>query len=252
MSWCCHSGCRTTRCPRGQRLFLTFYSKYILNAEVASNHQKVRLFSSLAQVGKALASPVRLQLVDLLAQGDRTVEALAIELDLPVANVSHHLQVLREGGLLASRREGSHVRYRLVDEDAFRLYRMLRDVAARHLEEMDRAVRSYLGGEGLEAISREELSTRLRAGEIIVLDVRPEVEYRAGHLPSARSIPVRELASRLAELPRGVPVVAYCRGPFCVYAVEAVRLLRRHGREAIRLADGFPEWQAAGLAVERG
>jgi rhodanese-related sulfurtransferase/DNA-binding transcriptional ArsR family regulator len=215
---------------------------------------KTALFDELARVGKALASGRRLELLDVLANGERTVEALASETGLSVANTSQHLQVLRDGGLVASRRAGTWIRYRLADPEVFALWRALRTLAAARLAEVERLANAYVGDrDQLEPVTRQELARRLGDGDrLVVLDVRPASEYAAGHLPGAVSIPVGELGRRLAELPLDQEIVAYCRGPLCAFAHEAVALLREEGYVARRLEDGLPEWQAAGLAVTPG
>ena len=212
---------------------------------------KTALFDAFARVGRALASGRRIELVDVLANGERTVEALAGEVGLSAANTSQHLQVLRQAGLVTSRRAGTSVHYRLAAPEVFDFWRALRTLAAGRLAEVERLAAAYLGGRNqLEPVTREELASRLRDGDdLVVLDVRPAAEHAAGHLPGAVSIPVAELRRRLAELPRDREVVAYCRGPYCAFAHEAVALLRQEGFEARRLEDGLPEWQAAGLAV---
>ena len=212
---------------------------------------KTALFDALARVAKALASGRRIELVDVLANGERTVEALAGEVGLSVANTSQHLQILRQAGLVGSRRQGTSVHYRLAGPEVFELWRTLRTLAASRLAEVERLAVAYLGGrDDLEPVTREELARRLEDGDdLVVLDVRPAAEYAAGHLPGAVSIPVGELRRRLAELPADREVVAYCRGPYCAFAHEAVELLRDEGFAARRLEDGLPEWQAARLAV---
>jgi rhodanese-related sulfurtransferase/biotin operon repressor len=220
---------------------------------VAHRGTKIALFDEFARVGRALASGRRIELLDVLANGERTVEALAGEVGLSVANTSHHLQTLRQAGLVTSRRQGTSIHYRLAGPEAFELWRALRTLAASRLAEVERLVAAYLGGhDQLKPVTREELARRLQDGDdLVVLDVRPAAEYTAGHLPGAVSIPVGELRRRLAELPAGREVVAYCRGPYCAFAHEAVALLRQEGFSARRLEDGLPEWQAAGLAVTR-
>jgi rhodanese-related sulfurtransferase len=212
---------------------------------------KTALFDEFARVAKALASGRRIELVDVLANGERTVEALAGEVGLSVANTSQHLQILRQAGLVGSRRQGTSVHYRLASPEVFELWRTLRTLAASRLAEVERLAVAYLGGrDALEPVTREELARRLEDGDdLVVLDVRPAAEYAAGHLPGAVSIPVGELRRRLAELPADREVVAYCRGPYCAFAHEAVELLRDEGFAARRLEDGLPEWQAARLAV---
>jgi rhodanese-related sulfurtransferase/predicted transcriptional regulator len=212
---------------------------------------KTALFDEFARAAKALASGRRIELLDVLANGERTVEALAGEVGLSVANTSQHLQILRQAGLVASRRAGTSVHYRLAAPEVFELWRTLRTLAAGRLAEVERLAAAYLGSrDELQPVTREELTRRLRDGDdLVVLDVRPAAEYAAGHLPGAVSIPVGELRRRLAELPGEREIVAYCRGPYCAFAHEAVGLLREEGYAARRLEDGLPEWQAAGLAV---
>jgi rhodanese-related sulfurtransferase len=211
---------------------------------------KTALFDAFAQAAKALASGRRIELLDVLANGERTVEALAGEVGLTVANTSQHLQILRQAGLVSSRREGTSVHYRLAAPEVFELWRTLRTLAASRLAEVERLTVAYLGSrDELEPITREELTRRLQDDDLVVLDVRPATEYAAGHLPGAVSIPVGELRRRLAELPADREIVAYCRGPYCAFAHEAVGLLREEGYAARRLEDGLPEWQAAGLAI---
>ena len=211
---------------------------------------KTALFDAFARAAKALASGRRIELLDVLANGERTVEALAGEVGLSVANTSQHLQILRQAGLVSSRREGTSVHYRLAAPEVFELWRTLRSLAASRLAEVERLTAAYLGSrDELEPVTREELARRLQDDDLVVLDVRPATEYAAGHLPGAVSIPVGELRRRLAELPADREIVAYCRGPYCAFAHEAVGLLRDEGFAARRLEDGLPEWRAAGLAV---
>ena len=214
---------------------------------------KTALFDEFARAAKALANGRRLELLDVLANGERTVEALAGEAGLSVANTSQHLQVLRQGGLVSSRREGTSVYYRLAAPEVFELWRSLRTLASTRLAEVERLATAYLGArDQLEPVTREELARRLQDGDpLMVLDVRPAAEHAAGHLPGAVSIPVEELRRRLTELPTDREIVAYCRGPYCAFAHEAVAVLREEGFTAKRLEDGLPEWQAAGLAVTR-
>jgi rhodanese-related sulfurtransferase/DNA-binding MarR family transcriptional regulator len=214
---------------------------------------KTALFDEFARAAKALASGRRLELLDVLANGERTVEVLAGEVGLTVPNTSQHLQILRQAGLVTTRREGTSVHYRLAAPEVFELWRTLRTLAASRLAEVERLAAAYLGGrDELEPVTREELARRLQDGDPpMLLDVRPAAEHAAGHLPGAVSIPVDELRRRLAELPGDREIVAYCRGPYCAFAQEAVELLRREGFSARRLEDGLPEWQAAGLAVTR-
>ena len=212
---------------------------------------KTALFDAFARAAKALASGRRIELLDVLANGERTVEVLAGEVGLSVANTSQHLQVLRQAGLVTSQREGTSVHYRLAAPEVFDFWRALRTLAASRLAEVERLAAAYLDGrDQLEPVTRQELARRLQEGDdLVVLDVRPAAEHAAGHLPGAVSIPVDELRWRLAELPRDREIVAYCRGPYCAFAHDAVALLRQEGFEARRLEDGLPEWQAAGLAV---
>ena len=218
---------------------------------MADRVAKVALFDEFARVAKALASGRRLELLDVLANGERTVEALAGEVALSVANTSQHLQVLRQAGLVITRREGTSIHYRLAGPEVFELWRALRTLAATRLAEVERLAAAYLGArDQLEPVTRQELARRLGDGDpVVVLDVRLAAEHAAGHLPGAVSIPVEELRRRLAELPRDRDIVAYCRGPYCAFAQEAVELLRQEGFSARRLEDGLPEWRAAGLAV---
>lgn len=205
---------------------------------------KDTLFESIALMGKALASPVRLELVDLLAQAPRTVDELARQSGQATANISQHLQVLHAAGMVTRERDGNRVRYELAGDEALRLWLALREASALRLAEVERAARDYLGAD-VEAIDREELVERMSRGDVVLVDVRPEEEYEAGHIAGARSIPLNELERRLDELPKDQEIVAYCRGPFCAYAHEAVRSLRAGGREARRLENGWPEWRLA-------
>jgi rhodanese-related sulfurtransferase/DNA-binding transcriptional ArsR family regulator len=211
--------------------------------------RKTELFDQLARVGKALASGKRLELLDLLAQCPRGVAELAATAGLGMTSTSAHLQTLKHAGLVTTSRDGTTIRYRLADTDVAALCTQLRAVAAAHISDVDAARRGYLGAEDTEQIGRQELLRRARAGEVLVLDVRPAPEYAAGHIPGAVSIPVEELPARLAELPDDVEVVAYCRGAYCVFAHDAVRLLTAHGRRAVRLSDGMLEWRLAGQPV---
>ena len=214
---------------------------------------KDALFDGFAEVAKALASGRRAEIVDLLAQGERSVDEVADEIGQSVANTSHHLRAMARAGLLTTRRDGTRIFYGLASERVAALWGALRDVAAEHVAGIERLAAAYLGDRvGLEAISRDELAARLVRGDLIVLDMRPAPEYRAGHITGARSVPVSELRRNLRALPKGVDVVAYCRGPYCVYADDAVRELTRRGFRAQRLQDGFPEWKQAGLPVAAG
>jgi rhodanese-related sulfurtransferase len=212
---------------------------------------KDQLYEQFARIGKALSNPHRLELVELLAQGERTVEDLAAEANLPIANASQHLQVLRAAQLVDVRRDGLYAYYRLSDAHVFRVWQSLRDLGEQQLAEVGRLVESFLQDRSpLQSISAAELIERIEAGDVLLLDVRPEPEYRSGHIPQARSIPVNELETRLGELPRKKEIIAYCRGPYCVFADEAVALLQRHGYRARRLVEGLPDWQALNLPVE--
>lgn len=212
---------------------------------------KQALFAQFAAVARALGHPHRLEILEHLAQGERGVEALSQRVDLSIANTSQHLQQLRRAGLVASRRDGKFVLYRLTDDAVLTLLSSLRHVAERNLAEVERIVRGYFANrDSMEPVSREELLTRSRAGLVIVLDVRPADEFALGHLPGALNIPLKELSTRLAELDRGQEIVAYCRGAYCMLSFEAVAALRARGFAARRLADGFPEWKAAGLPLE--
>ena len=214
---------------------------------------KNALFDAFAEVAKALASGRRAEIVDVLVQGERSVDDLAGEIDQSVANTSHHLHALTRAGLLSSRREGTRVFYTLASARVGELWAALRDVAGEHVAGIERLASAYLGDRGdVEAITRKELASRLRRRDVVVIDVRPHSEYEAGHIPGARSLPPDEVRKRLRELPKDVEVVAYCRGPFCVYADDAVRALERRGYRARRLEDGLPEWRRAGLAVTTG
>jgi DNA-binding transcriptional ArsR family regulator len=203
--------------------------------------QKNALFEAIALMGKGFASPVRLELLDLLAQAPRTVQELARASQQSTANTSQHLQALQAAGLVSRRREGTSVRYALAGEDVLALWLALRNASAARLAEVERAAREYMG-EDVEAIGREELIARLARGDVVLVDVRPAEEYAAGHIAGARSIPIDELERRLAELPEDHEVIAYCRGPFCAYANEAVRTMARSGLRARRLDEGWPEW----------
>jgi rhodanese-related sulfurtransferase len=213
---------------------------------------KSSLYSQFARIGKAFASPARLELLDLLAQGERSVEELAQEAALSMANASAHLQALARAQLVASRKVGLRVYYRLADPSVFRLWVALREVGEQQLAEIDRLVASYFQDRQIfQPFSREELAQRLTEGETIVLDVRPLLEYRQGHIAGARSIPVDELEQCLAELAPHRQIVAYCRGPYCVFADEAVTMLRAHGFTAQRYTEGYPDWAEAGFPIER-
>ena len=214
---------------------------------------KEALFDAFADVAKAMASGRRAEIIDVLAQGERSVEDLAGEISQSVANTSHHLRSLARAGLVRTRRDGNRIFYALASDRVGHLWAAMRDVAAEHVAGIERLAEAYLGNrETLEAISRDELKGRLRRGDLVVLDVRPEAEYRAGHIAGARSLPYTELRRRLRSVPKDADVVAYCRGPYCVYADDVVRELGRRGYRARRLQDGFPEWKDAGLPVAAG
>lgn len=215
---------------------------------------KAQLYGQYARIGKALASPHRLELLELLAQGGRTVESLAAETGLSVANASQHLRLLHGAGLVETARRGLFVEYRLADDRVCDLCRAIRTTAERRLAELERLVRSEFAGRhgGAELVSMPDLLARARRGDVVILDTRPPAEYAAGHIAGALSVPIDELPRTLRRLPRGKEYVAYCRGPYCVYADRAVELLRKSGRRARRLLDGFPEWRAAGLPVDVG
>lgn len=214
---------------------------------------KKQIFTHFAQIAKAMASPNRLELLEALAQGERSVDKLAAATGMPIANTSHHLQVLREGGLVRSRKEGVQVIYSLSDDEVPQMLGCLRRVGERHLAEVELIVREHFANdEGLRPVNHRELTALLKSGEALVLDVRPPEEYEAGHIPGAVNIPIQSLPQRLTELPRGKEVVAYCRGPYCMLAVEAVKRLRKRGYRARRFEDGFPEWKSEGRPVAVG
>lgn len=214
---------------------------------------KDAVYEQLARVAKAAAAPKRLELLDLLAQGPRTVEALAAETATTVANASRHLQVLRAARLVEAEKRGLYVSYRLADDHVARFLLALRGLAHARLAELEQVTRAFLDGrDALEEVDHDELLARVRAGAVTVVDVRPADEYRAGHLPGALSIPLPELARRAGELPRRRAIVAYCRGPYCVMAIDAVALLRARGLRAHRLEDGVGDWRARGWPVEVG
>lgn len=209
---------------------------------------KTALFDQFARVGKALSSGKRLELLDLLAQGERTVEALARAAGLGITTASAHLQTLKQANLVATRRDGTKVHYRLAGNDVAALYALVRTVASEHLPDVEAATAAYLGPD-TEQVTRAELVRRAESGEVVVLDVRPRAEYDAGHIPGAISIPVEELSGRLADIPVDQEIVAYCRGTYCVLAHDAVRLLTAQGRRARRLVDGMLEWRLADLPL---
>ena len=213
---------------------------------------KEALYAEFAAVGKVLGHPKRLELLDLLAQGPRSVDDLAAAASVGVSTCSAHLQTLREAGLVEARRDGKRVYYSLSGDDVAGLWHVLRRVAQRHRPHTEPARRAYLGPEDTEAVDSEELLRRLRAGDTVVLDVRPDPEYAGGHLPGAVHIPLDQLAARLGELPRDREIVAYCRGEYCVLAHDAVRLLSMHGMTARRAEEGMLEWRLAGRPIESG
>jgi rhodanese-related sulfurtransferase len=218
----------------------------------AKRRFKDELFEQFARIGKALSSGRRLELVELLAQAERSVEDLAAETSQSVANTSQHLQVLRQAQLVVGKREGNYIRYRLADENVLRLWLAMRDLGQERLAEIERLVGTYLTDRStLEPVGCAELQRRLKDGSAIVLDVRPADEFAAGHISGSRSIPVDELRARIREVPKKRLVVAYCRGPYCVFADQAVELLRGAGYQALRLDGGFPDWQIRGMPVER-
>jgi rhodanese-related sulfurtransferase/DNA-binding transcriptional ArsR family regulator len=220
---------------------------------MSTRNPKMALFAQFAAVAKCLAHPHRLELLEQLAQGERSVEVLADRARLSIANASQHLQQMKRVGLLVNRREGKFVYYQLVDDTVLDLLAALRRIAERNVAEVERIVRRYFNNrDSLEPVSRAELLQRSRAGEVIVLDVRPEDEFALGHLPGAISIPLRNLEKRLAEFDPTREIIAYCRGPYCVLSYEAVAVLRARGFKARRLEDGLPEWRAAGLPVATG
>ncbi len=214
--------------------------------------RKAALFEALARAGKALASGKRLQLLDLLAQGERSVDALARAAGLNLTTASAHLQTLKQAGLVTARRDGVRIYYRLAGADVAELYALLQQVARRHLADVDAARAAYLGPDDTEQLTRDELLARIKSGSATVIDVRPAEEYRAGHIPGALSVPLDDLETRLAELPDSTDIVAYCRGTNCVLAHEAARLLAARGYRAARLTDGMLEWRLAELPVEVG
>lgn len=220
-----------------------------------SSHRELKdpLYAQFAQIGHAVASPKRIELLDLLSQGEKTVEQLAEQSSTAVKNTSAHLRGLRQARLVDTRRDGTYVYYRLAGEDVFRFLRDLQAIARGRLAEVERVANLYIDGrDELEPVSLAELRRRVREGDVTVIDVRPEDEYRSGHIPEALSIPVAQLKRRLAEIPKNREVVAYCRGPYCVYSVEAVGILRKHGYRARRAAPGLPDWRAGGLPIAAG
>jgi len=220
---------------------------------VGDRAAKDALFEGFAEVAKALASGRRAEIVDVLAQGERPVEEIAEEIAQSTANTSHHLRGMARAGLVTTRRDGTRIFYRLASERVAELWSALRDVAVDHVAGIERLAGAYLGDrDGVDVIDRQELAARLERGEVLVLDVRPKPEYASGHIAGARSVPISELRRQLRALAKDTDVVAYCRGPYCVYADDAVRELNRKGFHARRLIDGYPEWKRAGLPVAAG
>jgi rhodanese-related sulfurtransferase/DNA-binding transcriptional ArsR family regulator len=212
---------------------------------------KDALYAQFARIGHALASPKRIELLDLLGQGEKTVETLADQVATPIKNTSAHLRVLRQARLVETRRDGTYVYYRLADDDVFRLLKALEALGHSRLADVQHVVRLYLDSrDQLEPVTFKELRQLMRDGDITILDVRPTDEYEAGHIPDALSVPVPELKRRLREIPKNREVIAYCRGRYCVYSLEAVTLLRKHGYKARRAHEGLADWRAAGLPVE--
>jgi rhodanese-related sulfurtransferase/DNA-binding transcriptional ArsR family regulator len=214
---------------------------------------KDALYDGFAEVAKALASGRRAEIVDVLAQGERSVDDISDEIGQTVANTSHHLRAMARAGLVTTRRDGTRIFYGLASERVGELWSALREVAGEHVAGLERLAGAYLGDrDGVEVVDRKELAARLRRREVLVLDVRPAAEYAAGHIAGARSVPITELRRQLRALPNDGDVIAYCRGPYCVFADDAVRELNRKGFRARRLIDGFPEWKRAGLPVAAG
>lgn len=212
---------------------------------------KDEIYDQFARIGKAFSSASRLELIDLLAQRERTVDELAEETEMSVANTSRHLQVLKSERLVRRRKEGTRAYYTLADPEVYRAWKAVRTLAESRLAEVEETVRRYLTDrEEMEPLSPEELEARLERDDMLVLDVRPEEEYDVGHIPGARSIPVDQLEEHLDELPDDKEIVAYCRGPYCVYSDDAVRRLREEGRNARRLTEGLPDWLVEGRPVE--
>src|SRR5438132_14386184 len=220
---------------------------------MADRAAKDALYEGFAEVAKVLASGRKAEIVDLLAQGERSVEAISEEIGQTVANTSHHLRAMARAGLLTTRRDGTRIFYALASERVAELWAALRDIAGEHVAGLERLAAAYLGDrDGVDVVDRKELAARLKRGEVLLLDVRPTVEFEAGDIRGARSLPITELRRQLRALPKDTEVVAYCRGPYCVYADDAVRELNRRGFSARRLIDGFPEWKRAGLPMAAG
>lgn len=214
---------------------------------------KDALYAQFARIGHALASPKRIEILDLLAQGEKSVETLAEQSATPIKNASAHLRVLRQAHLVTTRREGTYIHYRLADDDVAHLVKNFETIGHRRLADVERVVQLYLDGhDELQPVTFKELRQLMRDGDVTVVDVRPAQEFEAGHIPGALSVPVRELKRRLREIPKNREVIAYCRGRYCVYSLEAVTLLRKQGYRARRVDQGLPDWRAAGLPVESG
>jgi len=214
---------------------------------------KDAIYEQFSRIGKAISSPKRLEMLDLLCQGEKTVETLSTETGLTLANTSQHLQTLKAARLVDAEKEGLYVKYRLADEMVCEFFRTMRVLAEKRLAEVDMIKRRFLEGrEGMEPVNRDDLLKRVIEGGVTVLDVRPVDEYRTGHIPGALSVPIGHLKELLSKLPKDQEIVAYCRGPYCVLAVQAVEILREQGFEAIRLEDGIQDWRAMGLPVEIG
>ncbi|MHB2028480.1 MAG: ArsR/SmtB family transcription factor [Acidimicrobiales bacterium] len=227
--------------------------RILKQTEITGNCEaKVALFDALAEVAGALSAGRRIEIIDLLAQGERSVEDIAGSIGQNMANTSHHLRTLARAGLVRSRRSGTHIFYRLAGSDVEELWATLRHVAQVVTPELDDLAEAYLGARDLDVVGRTELLARIERGDVTILDVRPALEYRAGHIPGARSLPLADLVERIEELPDDLLTVAYCRGPYCVLAPSAVRALREFGFKAAQLEDGFPEWRRSALPVALG
>jgi rhodanese-related sulfurtransferase/DNA-binding transcriptional ArsR family regulator len=219
----------------------------------ADREFKNALYTQFARIGHALASPKRIELLDLLGQGEKSVEALAEHVDTPIKNTSAHLRVLRQARLVETRRDGTYILYRLADDDVFRVLRSLETLGHNRLADVQQVVRAHLDRrDALEPVTFQELRRLMREDDITVIDVRPAEEFKAGHIPGALSVPVPDIKRRLRDLPKGREIVAYCRGRYCVYALDAVTFLRKHGYRARRIEQGLPDWRVAGLPVEVG
>jgi rhodanese-related sulfurtransferase len=218
-----------------------------------NRHFKDAIYEQFSRIGKAVSSPKRLEMIDLLCQGAKNVETLAREADLTLANASQHLQTLRAARLIEAQKEGTHVTYRLSDQNVCDFFRSMRVLAENRLAEIEMIKRRFLEGRvGMEPVDRKDLMRRVKNGAVTVLDVRPVEEYRAGHIPGALSVPLMELEKLFSKLPRDQEIVAYCRGPYCVLAVQAVEMLRKRGFRAVRLEEGVQDWMAMGFSVDTG